>query len=448
MATGFRVRYRSQDSAIQGERVLFSLPIRIGRNALNHCQIAHGFISDFHAAIEFVGGQLSVRDLNSKNGICSTAGEPFPPNVPVPLARANNAFILGRLLHVQVEVFEENRPVGERASELSGSVLGNRYALQAGGTPWPAPGGGQGAPPPQGAVDPRVQVAALPPLSGDGRSMMGQPPQGGQLAPVAPRGWGAPNAGPNAESQGLPALAPLPQGFDPYARGGQRDPAQAQPAGPVNRSTQHLSMNLETMALLGLQELAASLVPGVPVQTTGDVARLLTKLHDTVEVFCRCFVPMREGYAQFVSQMDLRQAASQRSLNRSASAIRVEVARDPAAVAGALLDWRNQDYDGPDVIEGIFAELMSHQLALLEGVMKGVQALLEELAPDRIERLLDEDRPPGVSTMLGRYRALWKTFQIHYEALKNESRTFELVFGSSFAASYREYLSRRERTTP
>jgi type VI secretion system protein ImpI len=427
------------DPGVQGERVLFQLPIRIGRNALNHCQIVHNYISDFHATIESVDGQLCVRDLNSRNGAAAPSGDRFPPNVPIPLAPTHNAFILGRFLHVHVEVFEQQRAVGERMSETSGSVLGNRAALQAGANI-------RSPDRDAGPSDPRYQVAPLPPLSADGGAMVARPsfvPGGGHDP------WAGGNAAGQSHNHGLPALSPL---------GGQRDPggyAAPYPSGTpahdipgVGRSTQHLSMGLETMALLGLRELAGSLVPGAALQTTGDVARLLTKLHDTVEVFCRCFVPMREGYAQFVSQMDLRRAASQRSVNRSGSALEVEVARDPAGVARALLDWRNQDYDAPDVIEGIFADLMIHQLALLEGVMRGVQALLEELSPEKIEGLLRDQPPPGVSAMLGRYRALWKTFRIHYDELANQTRTFEVVFGSDFAASYREYLSRVKKTTP
>ena len=431
MATGFRVRYRSMDQSIQGERLLFQLPIRIGRNPLNHCQVVHGYISDFHAVIEANEmGQLFVRDLNSKNGVFTPSGERFARNVPGPLSPINNTFILGGLLKIQVEVVEQDRALGERMSATSGSVIGNRAALGVGSG---APGAPPGRP---GSWDPRYDVAPLPPLSADGVPLAARP----AFLPNAQNNpWGA-----DPRGRDLPGLAPVPEGGGPGLRPSQQPPG---PGHVVSRNTQHFSMGIETMALLGLRELAGSLLPGVPLQTTGDVARLLTKLHDTVEVFCRCFVPLRDGYTQFISQMDLRRAASQRILNRSASALQVEVAQDPATVAVALLDWRNQDYDAPGVVEGIFADLMIHQLAFLEGVMRGVQALLQELSPDRIERLFDEERPAGVSAMLGRYRALWKTFQIHYEELANETRTFELVFGADFATSYREYLSRRERPT-
>jgi type VI secretion system protein ImpI len=229
----------------------------------------------------------------------------------------------------------------------------------------------------------------------------------------------------------------------PLNSGGPRPMNPSRPAAdPYGRNTQHFAMSTEVLALVGLRELAASLVPGVPLETTGDVARLLTKLHDAVEVFCRCFVPLREGYSQFVSSMDLYRAASQRSINRSAAALRVETARDPATVAAALLDWRSQSYDAPDVVEAIFADLMIHQVALVEGVMRGVKALLDELAPDNIERLSAEENR---SSFLGGHRAIWKTYQHRYDEVANETRTFELVFGPEFAASYREYLSRQPK---
>ncbi len=560
MATGFRVRYRSAGTNIQGERVLFQLPIRIGRNPLNDCQLPHDQISDFHASVEFVNGQLCVRDLNSRNGVYASTGGRLPPNAPVPLASMGHSFIVNPAFHVQVEVFEQERPVGARLGGMTGNVLGNRVVLEGGvqqpsgfgpplgappqhqqtpqparppssppppfqqGTPaqpvrppgaqpqqqQPPPPGYQahpirprtapppanqpspvygappppqqpapmhGAPPPPAysaygpppappqqqpqppqppppqrpsSPPPAYDVAALPPLSLDGRSYAARPapfeqPQQPAASPDFSRG---------PASFGLPQLAPVPIAFNPgggpapYPPNVAPPPPQPQRGAGVSLGTQHFSMGVEMMAFLGLQELASSLVPGVTLGTTGDVARLLTKLHDTVEIFCRCFVPLRDGYSQFISQMDLRQAASQRILNRSNSALQVEAARDPATVAAALLDWRNQDYDAPRAVESIFADLIIHQLALLEGVMRGVQALLDELSPEKIEHLLDEGGNQGVSAVLGRYRALWKTYQTHYEEMTNETRTFELVFGSEFAASYRDYLSRREKPNP
>jgi hypothetical protein len=268
-------------------------------------------------------------------------------------------------------------------------------------------------------------VARFPPTRAQPR------PDAARVQPRAPgAAQGQPALRDWAQSQGLPSLMPPLAPLAPYA------------ARSTSASTQHFAMTMENLALAGLRELASSLVPGVPLETTGDVARLVTKLHDTVEVFCRCFVPLREGFAQFVSSTDLYREASQRSLNRSPEALRVETARDPSTVAAALLDWRSQSYDAPQVVEAIFADLIIHHVAIVEGVMRGVKALLDELSPGNIERALAEENR---SAFLGHHRAMWKTYQHRFDEVTNETRTFELVFGPKFAASYREYLARQPK---
>jgi type VI secretion system protein ImpI len=243
--------------------------------------------------------------------------------------------------------------------------------------------------------------------------------------------------------QGAPNLQGQ-RGSGPPAGAFAGAPQRASDPGAVGKNTQYFGMALEVLALLGLRELGQSLVPGQPLDTTGDIARLITKLHDTVEVFCRCFVPLREGYAQFVSSMDLQQAASQRALNRSNAYRKVEYARDPAHIASALLDWRDPAFDAPAAVEGIFADLMLHQVALLDGVMQGVRALLSDLSPDNIEKLVDEKR----SIPLGRYRALWQAYRERFEALSQESEAFARIFGSEFAAAYREHERNKSEVPP
>jgi type VI secretion system protein ImpI len=411
MTQGFRVRYQAADATVQGEDVRFQLPIRLGRNPLNDCRIVDRFVSDFHAQIELVDGKLCVRDLHSKNGVFSSSGKRIAVDAPFELTPPEHAFLLGHLIHVQVNRFEKGRNVAdERFSRSVGMVLGNQDVLR--------PGNSQ----------PVGEPVPLPALSMIGAAS--------RVHPVAP----LPSASP---SESPPLAASLP-GLSPIQPSNVPGPPPRPTPPPANHGTQFFQMQVDTLAFLGLKELAGSLVPGATLETTGDVARLITKLHDAVAAFCRCFVPLREGYSQFISEMDLRRATSQRTLNRSASALRVESAKDPAAVAAALLDWRNHDYDAPQAVEGIFADLMIHQIAMIDSVMRGVHALLQELSPGKIEQLLREDSR-GVPALLGRYRALWRAFQKRHEELSDQTRTFELVFGADFASTYRDRVS-RERT--
>ena len=455
-----------------GERRANALPIRIGRNPLNDCQVSQNFISDFHAIVEEVSGRISVRDLNSKNGVfvrTSKSGAPsrIAAQAAVDLAAHDYEFFVGPFLRITLEIVESDSDFPRDPRSVGPSVLGRMLDVGLRGTPpqgaappfaplGAAPSGfpahGSAPPAPPGGLPSLPQVAPLPALDAS-RGRASVPPMNGPPAytpgppPVsAPPGYGPTPPAYAALGQSPPApLAYAPAPYPPYA------PPPAAPAGSgaAFAGTAHITLGLEALALQGLRELTASLVPGIPLETTGDIARLITKLHDTIEVFCRCFIPLREGYAQFVSQMDLQRAAMQRSVNRSRSYMAIESAKHPGEVAMALLHWREPSFDAPHAIEGIFADLMIHQVALLDGVMQGVRALLEELSPDNIEKMADEREPRGplgLNLAMGRYKALWETYRDRFEELAEEKQAFSHIFGSEFTEAYREY--RRRRTTP
>lgn len=207
-------------------------------------------------------------------------------------------------------------------------------------------------------------------------------------------------------------------------------------------------MALETLALQGLRELAASLVPSRQLESTGDVARFITKLHDALEMFCRCFVPLREGHSQFVSTLDLQRAAMQRTQHRSPAYLAVERANTADTLAIALLDWEERHLDAPQAVENIFADLMIHQVAILEGVMQGVRALLEQLSPEAIEQAASEPGGFGFNLGGGRSRALWQAYCERYEELTEEKQAFAHIFGPEFTEAYREHRRRRGGNTP
>jgi type VI secretion system protein ImpI len=391
MALGVRVRFRSRDG-LQGEQALYQLPVRLGRNAMNDCVVTHPFVSDFHASIEMTDGELCVRDLNSRNGLFDRNMARLPAGQSVPLGGLGHGFVVGRAVEVEVEPFEARREVGERSPKSAhGAVLGNLSSMNLG-----QPG----------------SLPPLPPLS------MGAPQVGvAHVAPVVPRVAVA--SGAASFGQSLPMLAPLASMPAPYG------PPQPPGAAPLN--TQHLAMSMELLALLGLRELAGSLVPGVPLETTGDVARLLTKVHDVVEMFCRCFVPLRD------SRLGGSRWARRVAGSRSAS--EVDHAVDPAAIAAALLDWRSTDYDGPQAAERILADVVVQQAALLDSVMRGVGELLQEISPDAIEQAARDGA--GMGSVFGRYRALWQTFKERFEHVSTEEHRAELLLGPEAAAAYR-----------
>lgn len=445
MAIVFVLRAFHLNDSVLAEQRLASLPIRIGRNALADFQVRNAYLSDFHAVVEDVDGRLYVRDLNSKNGVYThVPGQRVPIRIPAQglfdLASCGFQFFLGASIRVSIEFEHGTAVASSRLSNATGSVLGNQaMLLESGSSGLPPPPVGA---PARGALGPRSAAPGDPTARAQGPwgvadDQLPEPPRGLGQALAAdglpPLALGAPygNALPGLGASGFDS-APAPAGWSP----------EAAPAGPAH--TGALNLSLESMALLGLRELAASLAPGKALNTTGDVARFITKLHDSIEVFCRCFIPLREGYAQFVSSLDLQKAAMQRSMMRSPAYLAVEAAREPASVAAALLDWRDRSMDAPKAIEGIFADLMIHQVALLDGVMQGVRGLLDQLAPEQIEQQTGPLGTFALDRSKARYKALWETYCERFEELSEEKQAFAHIFGPQFTEAYREYRKQRQ----
>jgi type VI secretion system protein ImpI len=433
--TAFILNAYSLDNApVEVRRNKFAaLPIRIGRNPLNDFQVRLLSVSSFHARIEDVDGKICIRDLNSKNGVFipDYYGASMPKRAaaetPIDLQAAGYQFFLGPQLRIQITFDQASNSLAFRDLPASGSVLGNPAIL----LDSPAPGGfgAPGAPPEQ-------QPAGLG-YPGGGHAAPGAPAYGANPARggAYPAGAQAVGALPGL----LPGMPPPQAGYAPLAQP-QAPMAGQSPSAPPSRraNTQFFDdYGSETLALQGLRELAASLVPHLRLETTGDVARFITKLHDTVDVFCRCFIPLREGYTQFVAQLDLN---VKKSAYRSDAFAAAADARTPEAVAAALLDFRERSFDAPQAIEGIFADLMLHQMALLDGVMRGVRALLDELSPENLE---NQQGAGALGLGLGRHKALWQAYRQRYEDLSEERQAFAYIFGPEFTAAYRQYRQRR-----
>jgi pSer/pThr/pTyr-binding forkhead associated (FHA) protein len=303
MARGFIV---STDPPLDGARQFSALPIRIGRNALNDFHLQLAVVSDFHARIEEINGTICLVDVNSKNGTYVRGQDgvvvKVPAGTPIRLDLYGHEFLIGPKIRVRFQLSEVSSEMPARSTR--GTVLGNRKMIG---------GDRQSTPPP-----------SLPPVGVGGQSI-GHSPLRYQASVSPPQPYAHPTPPPVSRMPGHPVRAPSP----------------SEP--PSNEmGTGHIDLSMETLAMVGLRELASSLVPDQSVRTTGDLARLITKLHDAIEVFCRCFIPLRQGYSQFVSSMDLRRAASQRGMYRSKGYLRVETAQTPDEVAAALLDFSDR----------------------------------------------------------------------------------------------------------
>lgn len=290
-------------------------------------------------------------------------------------------------------------------------------------------------------VEPPAGSLELPPLPASARNgeLHAHPPASVEtrFSPPPPAARGTllePSGGAHQPSKGAPEPPHL--AHTAWEVGPGTLPAAAVQA---VRPTELPGRSLEALALRGLRELATSLVPGQTVETASDVVQLVTKLHDAIEMFCRCFIPVREACSRFIPTDELERAAIERCRHGSPSYVAIERALEPRAVAAALLDWRNDHQDAPRAVEHILADLMLHHLGLSQAALEGTRALLDELSPARIE----SQQPAPTPTMLSRLglagtreKDLWEAFARRHADLEAIGRTFRTLFGDSFTRAY------------
>lgn len=428
MAREYVIRVTQDAESQPVEHRISGLPIGIGRDPANEVQVASMFVSGYHARIEEVKGRLFVRDLGSRNGTQVPTPDGVKTRVAAQalydLSHCGYEFFLGST--VRVEVVDPDR-IGDSFGWGRGREAPRKAAVDS-FLDAPARGGlgiddlpplpGAGAPPGGNwnSSPPPVDKAfgdgplSLPPLPGEGaRAVQDRPPKFRDALPPRQK----------FDALGASAWHALPAGN----------------AAAGALQTGNFQLTMESLALQGLRELVASLLPGQTLQTQGDVARLITRLHDAAEVLCRSLIPLRQSYLEFVSSLEL-----QKSAHYSRAGMVLDMARDPAAVAAVLLDFREGAEDASTTLEKSLHDLTLHQVALLEGVMQGVRALLEELSPTAISAAADDRR--GSLRIGGREKAAWEEYCQRYEQLTDESQAFSRIFGEEFAQAYRHYRRR------
>jgi len=190
----------------------------------------------------------------------------------------------------------------------------------------------------------------------------------------------------------------------------------------------------EVAALGVIQELAswylgASLVPREAVA----IRAFKDKLRSALDELMLGYVPLLSSMSQFARQLALDKEPAN-SLKQPNS---------PAEFARRLLNWQDPSDTASKAVRESFSEVIVHQAGMLNGIMRGVQALLSELAPVAIEAIFDkkEGKAGLLSRALGaRERELWELFKLRYADLADEEQEqFRILFGKEFAEEYLQF---------
>jgi type VI secretion system protein ImpI len=382
--------------------------VRIGRNPLNDLHVEQPFVSQFHAVIESDGLELVLRDLGSTNG--SIVGGQKLSGTSMVLPAAQPAFsVLQLTFQVRVVPLDlvpqsKKRPMAVTGL-LSKPPADFMAALRSGMQ-----------------VDPQEQ-ARLRQQYDAYRSAWATLMNSMQEAALArPQGQRAGFV--SQLSADLPAVSMEPDYHRLAADSG------------CNGITMRNGSAEERIAAEGLREFAMEFMPGVPPPESGDeIVKFLTRLRETLDVFFKAFVPLRDGHRQFRTDLGIPAQPQGR-------ADVVERAATPQELSAALLDSRNSS-DGLGYVESTFADMMIHHVAMLNGVMTGVKGLLAELSPDSVKEAAVKSGGREYFGLAGPGpKHYWQEYEKRYgDVAEEEKRLFKLLFGRQFSVAYSQAAS-------
>lgn len=425
MAREIVITVSTGPESLPQEHRLSGLPLTLGRDDSCDIVISSHFVSGRHAQLEEDKNELHIRDLGSTNGTHIEGADGTRTRLASQskyrLSECNNRFFLGGRLEVVVQPSSQVAALGD----LPG--LTQLPDPQAFGHPSRS----------EGPVN-------LPSLPGISRSpgvapALGTPPSFANASlNLGPPGSPSLNSLP-ALGSGAVSLPPLPGAKAPVpfaSRPGSPSPTAPPPADArlnPHLATGSFELTKEQLALQGLRELASSLNPGHQLDSQGDVARLITRLHDIVEMVSSAYVTLRQGYEQFSEGTNLPVEAPGPTLDPS---------QGSPHVAAALIRTSNQAFSAVQETENGFRQIAIHQVALFDGLERGVRALLNELAPERVEH---ESQPARKAFGLSNtHKSQWDEYTRRHKNLSSPEQGLRRLFGAEFASAYRKYYQSRQ----
>ena len=417
------------------ERIFTRLPVLIGRNVgPTQCMLADDQVSKLHASLDYQDGMIVLRDVGSTNGTF-VGGTRLPASRWIQIGSADHP---GQVkiseFHIEVSVVEDN----VEAPSLRSSTLAELLDSQS--TPGsPALSGGPA--PSAASLGPRRYLSP--------GEIAAQAPQVGPAGTYQMRGPSLRVMQHYVNVVGAmkelhDSLAVELQAAPPEARASVCDRiiktyptlanepiiqtllrahgwSGAPPAGAGESP-------LAVAALQAMQDLAGWYIGrNRPLLHPGDVATFKERLRATLDEFLLGYIPLMTGMTRFASQMAIRQATAD------------AIPSSPAELASRLLDWTTNNDDLRARLRASFAELMMHQVALLNGVMSGVRALLTEQQ--------EGQRRGGLA---GMFRLdPWEVYRRrHSDLADEENERFRVLFGHEFVDEYQQFTQEVRAASP
>ena len=411
-------------------------PVRIGRNALNDLPLMFPFVSQWHAVVAFDQSNAAYYDLGSTNGT-TVGGQRLAANQAVGIPGPEYEFRIGalrltfQLANVPEQMITNSAGANADQTSVSAGLLKSTQVRQ------PAAGnsrsfendtsstmmidsaallGNHGAGPtarPTMMGPARNQILALRPLYAAHRRAW-QELQQGLVNVLSQVPAGQVPAALTLFAESFPEVATEPQ-FKALAQSQNVTLPGAQDGGGAAGQL--------------VQQLAQYLVPSRPApQSPQEMEGFLVRALAALETFGTAYVSLRRSQDEFGTEM----VGSSR---RSADPTPIEDAQDQRPVLEYLLDWTGDGDARMQQLRGQYAEIMTHQVALLGAVMEGVRKLLQvRLAPAGILRHVEGEG--GLSFGPFKAAAAWKRYLALHDELTEDKEITSAIFGRDFARAY------------
>jgi hypothetical protein len=174
-----------------------------------------------------------------------------------------------------------------------------------------------------------------------------------------------------------------------------------------------------------IRELSQRLLPSVPPPQTAEEARdLLDRVAMLVETCARGVLEMQAGQERMGQELGVQTVSHYTGLRFAAT--------PSAAIEYLLADPGAGEHRRLDELAMAFADSMTHQVAMLDGLVAGARALADSLEPGAIER-------EAGTGLLGRFRELWAAYNATWRRLADDDRKLvKALFGPAFARVYAE----------
>lgn len=440
----------AQEQTPRFSRVFHRCPVLVGRDVeVANCVLNDVRVSRLHASFDIREGRLCVRDSGSTNGT-------FVNGERIPFDRWIAAGEISRTCEIRIAEWTLKVSACQIDTTSPPDDSDFLTAVPPEPAPEPAPG-----PPFHGTM---VSGAMRPNLV-DGQSGKGKG-YTAQLAdfPTFPviRAWGILSTARNElvtaiaeviESAPLQQRPLLVRDIMLACEGIEREPGVR--AMLERHAGAPLPHTLESGAALSLQELARWYVNDQPPITNAtEVFAFARKLKGGIDELLLGLVPMFAGLDRFEHQLALRPPDGGRGGDLPRSSRLPRVPRDAARL---LFNWRDPTDNAVRAVRTDLVDLTMHQVAVLNGVMRGVKQLLAELSPGTIEvalrRKLEKRGFFGrIFSSFGAAKDRWDLYrERHGDLADEENERFRVIFGPEFVTEYKqsgETVAFQGRPTP